>query len=62
MTLSSRDSDERACTVLKVGSHDRNWERAHQLHMSTIQTMDALVPPGLGGQGVVPSGSRGGGL
>ena len=62
MTLSSRENDERACAVLKVGSLDRNWERAHRLQVSTIQTMDALVPPGSGGRGVVPSGSRGGRL
>lgn len=50
MTLSSRGNDERVCAVLEVGSLDRNWEQTHRLHVSTIQTVDALVPAG--GEGV----------
>lgn len=50
MTLSSRGNDERACAVLEVGSLDRKWEQTHRLHVSTIQTVDALVPAG--GEGV----------
>ena len=59
MTLSSRGNDERACAVLEVGSLDRNWEQTHRLHVSTTQTVDALVPAGVGGAAPAGGGGRG---